>query len=79
MEWLSHNGLVLVIQNLRLALDYQHQQLDQSNLNGDEIADAEDYLVQADRVLSAFEDEYERRRQRDARLVPLADFPRLKL
>ena len=79
MEALSNGVLVTVLQNLQLALDYQHQQLDQGSPGWDDPADFEDYLVQVARVLGEFEAEYERRVAKGAALGPLRDLPRIPL
>ena len=79
MEPLSDGALMMVIQNLQLALDYQYQQLDQGSYDQEEPENIKEYLVKVDQVLGDLRAEYERRVARGAKLTPLADLPRIRL
>ena len=79
MEQLSDGALVVVLQNLQLALDYQHRQVDRGDFDQDKAADVEDYLVKTALVLGIFEDEYKWRVACGAALKPLSELPGIKL
>ncbi len=79
MERLSDDALVLVIENLQLALDYQYQRLLRASSDDDGCADLEASLVQVDLILGEFTSKYERRASRNGKLTALSEPPRIPL
>ena len=79
MNTLSDDAMILVIQNLQLAIDYQHRKLKEGGYDEDDASDIEEYLAQADLILGDIRLEFERRRLQNLNLPPVAEIPRIDL
>ena len=79
MDSISDNQLFLIIQNLELALDYQHQKVKDGKIPAEEVEDTEEYLVQVEQALTAVKDEYKRRARSNPDLPGLSEIPVLDL
>ncbi len=79
MDTLDDQSLIVVIQNFQLSLDYQHDKLKRGEIDEDEAADIEDYLVQADQILGEIRSLYEKRRKANPALPPGSEIPRIDL